>query len=67
VKLHKPMEKVQSNVKQYQVLFSLNKALEKGFKVINDGVVISFHYKHVKLTDDHMIHPTDCCVAIVKE
>jgi hypothetical protein len=29
-------------------LFSLNKALKKGFKVSNDGVIISLNYKHVK-------------------
>jgi hypothetical protein len=33
-------------------LFSLNKALKKGFKVSNDAVVISLNYKHVKLTFD---------------
>jgi hypothetical protein len=32
--------------------FSLNKALKKGFKISNDGVVISLNYKHVKLTFD---------------
>jgi hypothetical protein len=44
-------------------LFSLNKALKKGFKVSNDGVVISLTYKHVKLTFDQVIHATDGCVA----
>jgi hypothetical protein len=33
-------------------LFSLNKALKKGFKVSNDGVVVSIKYKHAKLTFD---------------
>jgi hypothetical protein len=28
-------------------LFSLNKALKKGFKVSNDGVVVSLNYKHI--------------------
>jgi hypothetical protein len=40
-------------------LFSLNKALKKGFKVSNDGVVISLIYKHVKLTFDRVIYATD--------
>jgi hypothetical protein len=44
-------------------LFSLNKALKKGFKVRNDGVVISLNYKHVKLTFDRDIHATDYCVT----
>jgi hypothetical protein len=40
-------------------LFSLNKALKKGFKVSNDGIVIRPNYKHVKLTFDRVIHATD--------
>jgi hypothetical protein len=44
-------------------LFCLNKALNKGFKVSNDGVVISLTYKHVKLTFNRVIHATDCCVT----
>jgi hypothetical protein len=44
-------------------LFSLNKALNKGFKVSNDGVVVSLNYKHVKLTFDRVIHATDGCVT----
>jgi hypothetical protein len=44
-------------------LFSLNKALKKGFKVCNDGVVISLNYKHVKLKFDRVIHATDGCVT----
>jgi hypothetical protein len=44
-------------------LFSLNKALKKGFKVSNDGVVISLPYKHVKLTFDRVIYATDGCVT----
>jgi hypothetical protein len=46
-------------------LFSLKKALKKGFKVSNgnDGVVISLTYKHVKLTFDRVIHATDGCVT----
>jgi hypothetical protein len=44
-------------------LFSLNKSLKKGFKVSNDGVVISLNYKHVKLTFDRVIHDTDGCVT----
>jgi hypothetical protein len=46
-------------------LLSLNKALKKGFKVSNDGVVISLNYKHVKLTFDHVIHATDGCMTVV--
>jgi hypothetical protein len=41
-------------------LFSLNKALKKGF---NDGVVVSLNYKHVKLMFDRVIHATDSCVT----
>jgi hypothetical protein len=44
-------------------LFILNKALKKGFKVSNDGLVISLTYKHVKLTFDRVIHATDDCVT----
>jgi hypothetical protein len=44
-------------------LFSLNKPLKKGFKVSNDGLVISFTYEHVKLTFDCVIHATDGCVT----
>jgi hypothetical protein len=44
-------------------LFSLNKALKKGFKISNDGMVISLNYKHVKLTVDRVIHATDDCVT----
>jgi hypothetical protein len=44
-------------------LFSLNKALKKGFKVSNDGVVVSLNYKYVKLTFDRVIHATDGCVT----
>jgi hypothetical protein len=40
----------------------LNKALKKGFKVSDDGVVISLNYKHVRLTFDRIIHATDGCV-----
>jgi hypothetical protein len=47
------------------ILFSLNKALKKGFKVSNDGVVISLTYKHVKLTFDRVIHATHGCVTEV--
>jgi hypothetical protein len=35
------------------------KTLKEGFKVSNDGVVISLTYKHVKLTLDRVIHATD--------
>jgi hypothetical protein len=41
----------------------LNKALKKGFKVSNDGFVVSLNYKHVKLTFDRVIHATDGCVT----
>jgi hypothetical protein len=44
-------------------LFSLNKALKKGFKVSNDGVIFSLNYKHVKLICDRVIHATDGCVT----
>jgi hypothetical protein len=44
-------------------LFSLNKALKKGFKVSNDGMVIRLTYKQVKLTFDRVIHVTDGCVT----
>jgi hypothetical protein len=44
-------------------LFSLNKALKKGFKVSNDGVVVSINYKLVKLTFDRIILVTDGCVT----
>jgi hypothetical protein len=44
-------------------LFSLNKALKKGFKVSNDGVVVSLTYKHVKLIFDCVINATDGCVT----
>jgi hypothetical protein len=44
-------------------LFSLNKALKKGFKVSNDEVVVSLNYKHIKLTFDRVIHATDGCVT----
>jgi hypothetical protein len=43
--------------------FSLNKALKKGFKVSNYGLVISLNYKHVKFTFDRVIHATDVCVT----
>jgi hypothetical protein len=39
--------------------------LKKGFKVSNDGVVVSLNYKHVKLTFDRVIHATDGCVTEV--
>jgi hypothetical protein len=44
-------------------LFSLNKVLKKGFKVSNDGVVVSLNLKHVKLTFDRVINATDGCVT----
>jgi hypothetical protein len=44
-------------------LFSLNKALKKGFKVSYDRVVICLNYKHVKLTFACIIHATDGCVT----
>jgi hypothetical protein len=44
-------------------LFSLNKALKKGFKVSNDRVVVSLNFKHVKLTFDRVIHGMDGCVT----
>jgi hypothetical protein len=44
-------------------LFGLNKALKKGFKVINDDVIVSLNYKHVKLTFDRVINAIDGCVT----
>jgi hypothetical protein len=44
-------------------LFSLNKALKKGFKVSNDGVVVSLNFKHVKLTFDRVFNAMDGCVT----
>jgi hypothetical protein len=44
-------------------LFSLNKALNKGFKISSDGVVVSLNYTHVKLTFDRVIHAMDGCVT----
>jgi hypothetical protein len=44
-------------------LFRLNKALKKGFKVSNDGVVISLNYKHVRLAFDRVVHATFGCVT----
>jgi hypothetical protein len=44
-------------------LFRLNKELKKGFKVSNDGVVVSLNFKHVKLTFDLVINDTDGCVT----
>ena len=44
-------------------LFSLNKALKKGFKVSNDGVVVRLNFKHVKLTFERVINATDGCVT----
>jgi hypothetical protein len=41
----------------------LNKALKKGFKVSNDGVVISLNYKHARFTFDFVIHAMDGCVT----
>jgi hypothetical protein len=43
-------------------LFSLNKALKKGFKVSHDGFTISLNYKHVKFSFDRVIHATGGCV-----
>jgi hypothetical protein len=44
-------------------LFSFNKALKKGFKVSNDGVIVSLNFEHVKLTFDRVIDTTDGCVT----
>jgi hypothetical protein len=44
-------------------LFSLKKPLKKGFKVSDDGVVVSLNFKHVKLTFDRAIHAKDGCVT----
>ena len=40
-------------------LFSLNKALKNGFKLTNDGVIVSLTKKHVTLTFDHVIKTLD--------
>jgi hypothetical protein len=47
----------------YVNLFTLNKALKKGFKLSNDGVVVSLNFKHVKLMFDRVINATDGCVT----
>jgi hypothetical protein len=44
-------------------LFSLNKALKKGFKVRNDCVIGSLNYKNVRLTFDRVINTTYGCVT----
>jgi hypothetical protein len=44
-------------------LLSLNKVLKKGFKISNDGVIVSLNYKYVKLTFDRVILITDDCVT----
>jgi hypothetical protein len=38
-------------------------ASKKGFKISNDGFVVSLNYKHEKLTFDRVIHATDGCVT----
>jgi hypothetical protein len=43
----------------------MNKALKKGFKVSNDGFVVSLNYKNIKLTFDLVINNTDGCVTAV--
>jgi hypothetical protein len=48
-------------------LFSLNKALMKGIKVSNDGVVFSLNFKHIKLTFDRVNNATDGCDWSVNE
>jgi hypothetical protein len=42
-------------------LFSWNKALKKGFKVSNEGIILSLTNKHVKLTFDRVINAVDGC------
>jgi hypothetical protein len=44
-------------------LFSLKKALKKGFKISNDGVIVSLNYNHVKLRFDFVINAMDSCVT----
>jgi hypothetical protein len=44
-------------------LCSLNKALKKGLKVSNDGVIVSLNYKHLKLAFYRVINATDGCVT----
>jgi hypothetical protein len=44
-------------------LYRFNKALKKGSKFSNDGVIFSLKYKHVKLTYDCVINATDGCVT----
>jgi hypothetical protein len=39
--------------------YSLSKALKKGFNVSNYDVLVSFNYKHVKLTFDYVINAKD--------
>jgi hypothetical protein len=40
-------------------LFSLNKALKKGFKFSHDDIVVSLNCKHVKLIIDCVINAKD--------
>ena len=40
-------------------LFSLNKALKNGFKLTNDGVIVSLTKKHITLTFDRVIKTLD--------
>jgi hypothetical protein len=62
-------EVTQINGEKFTVMmnvFRLNKALKKGFKVSNDGFVVSLNFKHVKLTFDRVIHATDGCMTGVQ-
>jgi hypothetical protein len=40
-------------------LFNLNKSLKNGFKVSNDGVIVSLNQMRVRLIFDCMINATD--------
>jgi hypothetical protein len=44
-------------------LFSLNKALKKGFIISNDANIVSLTLKHVRLTFANTINGADSCVV----
>jgi hypothetical protein len=47
------------------IIFSLKKALKKGFKVSNDDFIVILIYKHVKLTFVRVNNATDGFVTLV--
>jgi hypothetical protein len=44
-------------------LFSLNKALKKGFVISNEANIVSLTLKHVRLTFVRTINAADSCVV----